>query len=128
MYGVVDKTGKTIIPFEYSWIDNDFAYGKILAIDTNNNKYLIDKNGTKELLDESIELLSYGIYFKKDSHINSNLISLYSYDGKKLASFSSTSTNYTTTRISNLYGDYDVYIFTDVDSEYAIVLNKTVRN
>lgn len=126
-YGAVDKTGKIIIPFEYSMIYDRFVDGKVFAKDLANNKYILNANGSKKKLDDSVQFITSGIYMQIDENGYNHAITFNSISGDELSGFSISNLHYTNDVISNIYGDFAIYNFYGLDSEYSVIINTTVR-
>ena len=79
--GVMDKSGKTVIPFEYSYI-SDFFGTKALAV-KEGRAYLVDESGHAEYITDALFPYAWQGYYESKS---GDKVGLTSFEGKSLVS------------------------------------------
>lgn len=119
--GAIDKTGKVIIPFNYTFQNTDFVDGKIYAKDSSGNHFLIDATGQVEELPSSTQKVSDGLLVTfSNEGLNSTATFI---NHKKETIYEATyyGQNYYNYLVKNLYGNYQVYFFLDQGNKYDLV-------
>ncbi|MDD3999677.1 MAG: hypothetical protein PHX62_02110 [Bacilli bacterium] len=128
-YGIIDFDGNILVPFEYSYINRYFVDGKTYGIYIDGNYCFIDINNNQEFFGLPYEVISDGLvlllefddvegdYLGKLVDLNNNV---------KLQFYNSNSYIYHYT-LSNVYGDYFLFMFYNLESEGYITIDITKK-
>jgi hypothetical protein len=121
-FGILDATGKVLIPFEYFSIMDVFLDGKTIATDADFKKCILDiNNKSKVVFEEEIYFVSRGLIYTETFNENNSKYEIRFLDyNKSMKESFEYSGNYSTEfkSFANIYGSYLYAVF---DSYYVLV-------